>query len=422
MRRAVRPLVLLCLALTAAAARPALAQQELSESLSRMPIVFGKSQFYQRRGAEDIYRIARRFGVSASAVNNANVGDLKAGDELLLIPTEHVAPLSIADGVVINLAERGLYLFREGVPIRYFPVAIGMRGWETPTGEFAIANKAKNPTWFPPAWALKEEPVPPGPDNPLGDRWMGLSARGYGIHATNAPWTVGHYSSHGCMRMYPEQAHQLFDLVRVGTSVTIVYQRVSFGYRRTPDAAAVYMAHFPDPYQLGDVGPDDVRKALTAFGLDAVIDMEAVAKALERPSGLPVAIVGSDVKLVVNGAAVHAALGPTKAGKDWLVPAGPLVQALKARMEMGAGAGYLVITRGTGRLFLSPGSDTMLINGQTVLLEVAPQLAAGYPLIPLRATVEALGATLESHENGRMLSVVDGLAMATPSDWTNAGL
>ena len=134
-------------------AQPGLGQEELSRSLARLAPVFGQSQLHPRGGKEDIFAIARRFGVSASGVYNANIGDLLLGDELLLIPGEHVAPLSFREGVVVNLAERNLYYYEEGRPVGAFPAAIGKRGWETPTGDFTVINKAKNPTWFPPSWA-----------------------------------------------------------------------------------------------------------------------------------------------------------------------------------------------------------------------------------------------------------------------------
>jgi hypothetical protein len=244
---------------------------------------------------------------------------------------------------------------------------------------------------------------------------MGLSARGYGIHATNAPWTVGLYSSHGCMRMYPEQARELYDRVKVGTPVTIVYRRIVFGYR--PETATVYMAYLPDPYEVGDVRPEQVRKELEEYGLDRVVEMEAVEKALERPSGLPVAIAGSATLVLVNGAPVQFALGPTHvgaaadAGSDWLVPAGPLVKAIGARLEMSARRDYLVVTRGGERVFLVPGSTDAIVNGQVVQLAAAPQLAAGYPMIPVRATVTALGGSVGWDEATPAILIWDGWGM-----------
>jgi L,D-transpeptidase ErfK/SrfK len=400
----------------ALASSPCQAQQELARALARLPALFGQAEWRQRNGTEDIYRIARSFGVSASALHNANSGDLKEGGELLLIPKEHVAPLTVADGIVVNLAERGLYLYSGGQPVSYYPVTIGQRGWETPTGEFTIANKAKNPTWFPPSWAVEEEPVPPGPDNPLGDRWMGLSIRGYGIHATNAPATVGRYLSHGCMRMYPEQARELYGLVKVGTPVTIVYRRVVFGHR--PEKAAVFMAYHPDPYDTGEVRLEDVRRELRDYGLDRVIDVEAAESALQRPAGVPVPIIGSATRLLVNGAPVELALGPTRVGDDWLVPAGPLLKALRAEMEMDARRDYLIITRAGTRIFFVPGSPDALVAGQMIRLEVAPELAAGYPMVPLRATVTALGGSVGRDDSAQAILVWDGWARLSPPEIT----
>jgi len=391
--------------LAALASQPCQAQQELAGALARLPAVFGEPQSYQREGTEDIYRIARRFGVSASAIHNANIGDLREGGELLLIPKEHIAPLNTGDGIVVNLAERGLYLYSSGRPVSYYPVTIGRRGWETPTGESTIINKARNPTWFPPSWAVEEEPVPPGPGNPLGDRWMGLSIKGYGIHATNAPATVGRYLSHGCMRMYPEHARELYGLVKVGTPVTIVYRRVVFGYRR--DQPVVYMVYHPDPYEIGAVRLEDVRRELQEYGLDRVVDAEAVERALERPMGVPVPIIGSTAQVLVNGAPLELALGPTRAGDDWLVPAGPLLKALRAEMEMDARRDYLVISRAGVRIFYVPGSPEALIGGQMVHLEAAPELAAGYPMIPLRATLSALGGSVGRDDSAQAILVWD---------------
>ncbi len=394
------------LAGVAVLASPGHGQAELASALARLPLVFGETQLYPRSGDEDICVIARRFGLSASAVFNANQGGLLEGDELLLIPTEHVAPVPFTDGVVVNLAEANLYVYEDGRPKRLFPVAIGRRGSETPTGEYTIANKVKNPTWFPPSWAIEEEPVPPGPDNPLGDRWMGLPIKGYGIHATNEPSSVGLDVSHGCMRMYPEHADDLYELVSVGTPVLILYRRVVFGLR--PDRGVIYMAYYPDTYLVGTITPDHVRAALHDYGLDQIADMDAVASALQRPTGVPTPIAGSRTRVLVNGKDVRFALGPTRVGPDWLVPAGPLVKALGAELEIGPSRGYFLVKRGGHRIFYSSGCEEALANGQMVRLEAAPQLAAGYPLIPLRATVTLLGGSVGWDEKRQAILVWDG--------------
>ena len=106
-----------------------------------------------------------------------------------------------------------LYFYNGEHFVRVFPVATGQPAWPTPLGHFQIVVKQRNPWWFPPtqdAWAAGAKPVPPGPGNPLGTRWMGLSAPGVGIHGTSEPWSIGHSESHGCIRMQIPSAEWLF--------------------------------------------------------------------------------------------------------------------------------------------------------------------------------------------------------------------
>ena len=214
-------------------------------------------------------------------VNNANSGSLRGGDELLTLPTQHIGPVAHGNGIVINLPERNLYFYRQGQLLKVFPIAIGMRDWKTPTGDFRVARKDVNPTWFPPKWAEAEKPVPPGPDNPLGDRWMGLSISGYGLHATNAPETIGRFASHGCMRMYPEHAHELFNMVTIGTPVKIVYEVFTIGY--DPRDGIVYLAYHPDPYNHGEATVEQVQQALAHYGLAGLADEDTIAEDLGTP-------------------------------------------------------------------------------------------------------------------------------------------
>ncbi len=129
-----------------AGAPAAQAQVELQQRLSQLPVLLGQPKIYPRKGTESIFGIARRHEVSASMINNANEGSLRDGNEVLVLPTEHIAPLPQAEGLVINLPERNLYVYRNKRPVKVFPIAIGMRGWETPTGDFRIVNKRRNPT------------------------------------------------------------------------------------------------------------------------------------------------------------------------------------------------------------------------------------------------------------------------------------
>ncbi len=128
--------------------------------------------------------------------------------------------------ILINRSTNRLTLFHSDNEVwRIFPVATGQAVYPTPSGRFQIVVKQMNPWWYPPtydAWAQGLSPVPPGPDNPLGTRWMGLSAPGVGIHGTDAPSSIGWNASHGCIRMQVVDSEWLYDHVRVGTTVFIV--------------------------------------------------------------------------------------------------------------------------------------------------------------------------------------------------------
>jgi len=106
---------------------------------------------------------------------------------------------------------------------RKFGVATGQAVYPTPTGTFSIVDMQLNPWWRPPdsAWAKGLDPIPPGPGNPLGTRWMGLSAPGVGIHGTPDDASIGYSASHGCIRMHIPDAEWLFHHVKLGTPVVI---------------------------------------------------------------------------------------------------------------------------------------------------------------------------------------------------------
>ena len=126
--------------------------------------------------------------------------------------------------IVIQRSSNLLTLYRRTTFVRRFHVATGQAIYPTPLGRFNIVVKWKDPWWYPPndPWAAGEKPTPPGPGNPLGTRWMGLSSPGVGIHGTPESGSIGYSESHGCIRMLIPQAEWLFDHVTVGTTVFII--------------------------------------------------------------------------------------------------------------------------------------------------------------------------------------------------------
>ena len=126
--------------------------------------------------------------------------------------------------IVIRRGSNTLTLFDGPKQVRVFRIATGLPQYPTPLGRFDIVDKQYHPWWYPPPsdWAKGLKPVPPGPSNPLGTRWMGLSAWGVGIHGTPSAASIGYSASHGCIRMYVPDAEWLFERVRFGTTVFIV--------------------------------------------------------------------------------------------------------------------------------------------------------------------------------------------------------
>jgi lipoprotein-anchoring transpeptidase ErfK/SrfK len=144
----------------------------------------------------------------------------------IAVPAKTIAPQapSIGPVVVIRRSSNLLTLYRGDRYVRQFHVATGQSAYPTPIGHFQIVVKWKDPWWYPPPdpWAKGERPTPPGPGNPLGTRWMGISSPGVGIHGTPDSASIGYSESHGCIRMYIPDAEWLFDHVAVGTPVFIV--------------------------------------------------------------------------------------------------------------------------------------------------------------------------------------------------------
>ena len=122
--------------------------------------------------------------------------------------------------IVVSLEDRKLALIEDGQVRKVYTVAIGKPSTPSPVGTFTIERRVANPTYSHDGLV-----VPPGPQNPVGSRWMGLSLRGYGIHGTNVPSSIGKAASHGCIRMGRADLEELFSLVEVGDTVELIGTR-----------------------------------------------------------------------------------------------------------------------------------------------------------------------------------------------------
>jgi lipoprotein-anchoring transpeptidase ErfK/SrfK len=125
--------------------------------------------------------------------------------------------------IIVDLGDLQLYLYHGTKLYKSYGIAVGQAAYPTPTGSFVVVNMQMNPTWVPPdsAWAEGAEPIPPGPTNPLGTRWIGISYSGVGIHGTPDDSSIGTYASHGCIRMHIPDVEDLYTRVVVGMPVII---------------------------------------------------------------------------------------------------------------------------------------------------------------------------------------------------------
>lgn len=182
----------------------------------------GRVFSYRVRPGDFLLGIRSRFGVSLGALvreNGLRDPDLLLPGQTLRIDSRHIVPPSLTDGILINLPEKMLFDFSKGRLVLSVPVALGKPSWPTPAGPFRIVGKRVEPDWVVPP-SIQEEMrregkkvlirVPPGPDNPLGHYWLGLSLPNLGIHGTNAPSSIYTMTTHGCILLRPEDIAALF--------------------------------------------------------------------------------------------------------------------------------------------------------------------------------------------------------------------
>jgi len=124
--------------------------------------------------------------------------------------------------IVVSIPDRKLAVLQEGKVVKVFSTAVGAPDSPSPTGSFKIVLALENPTWY-----GKGRIVPPGKNNPIGTRWLGLNLKGYGIHGTNAPQSIGHNVSHGCIRLRNHDVEELFRMVSEGDQVDLYGERTT---------------------------------------------------------------------------------------------------------------------------------------------------------------------------------------------------
>jgi L,D-transpeptidase ErfK/SrfK len=260
---------------------------------SKKTTVIGRMQVHTVKAGETLLDIARNYGLGISEMQAFHPEKdpwlLEEGSELQ-VPSLWIVPETKHRAIVINVPEMRLYRYhaKKGT-VSTYPVTVGEEETQTPIGTFRVVDKEIDPEWnIPPKLQhkYKTKIIPAGDDNPIGKYWLGLSARGYGIHGTDNAWSVGRILSNGCIRLYPEDMEKLFPDVPMGTVVEIVYEPVKFGYR----GGVIFVEVHEDPYGFIEDAEQHARSVAQSRGIEAYVDWEKVDEAVEWKNGVPVPV------------------------------------------------------------------------------------------------------------------------------------
>lgn len=292
-------------------------------------------------GKEDtLPDIARRFDVGYEEILLANPGVdpwLPGVGREVVVPTRFILPTAVREGLVVNVAAMRIFYFPphkkgEKQTVITHPIGIGKVGWKTPEGSTKIVSRQKDPIWVVPKSVRDEHAqdgdilparVPAGPDNPLGRHMFRLGWPSYLMHGTNKPYGVGMRSSHGCLRLYPEDIAVLFDLIPIGTKVTVVNQPYLFGWHTGKLYFQAYAVMEDDKRDwsknrqrlLNRVLAPKLRKRIADH--DQEIDWNEVGELAHAPRGVPVPVTGERDGVDAVLAEAHKVDNRLPAGSNW---------------------------------------------------------------------------------------------------------
>jgi L,D-transpeptidase ErfK/SrfK len=257
---------------------------------------------YSAQSGERLTQLASQFGVSSYLLAKHNklerTAPLKSGEEVW-IDNMHIVPEWLENGIVVNLPQRMLFYFKDGQLAAAFPVGLGKPDWPTPTGSFKVVDLQTDKEWIVPESIQAEmrdegkeviTRVPPGPENPLGRHWIGLSAWGYGIHGTIVPTSIYGFVSHGCIRALPEDIEKLSSATKVGTKVVSTYRTTLLAETKN---GHIFAEVHPDTYKHGIDPVDELQKLAQDNRLMGRINWQRAFEVAQRQDGL-----ATDVTLI----------------------------------------------------------------------------------------------------------------------------
>ncbi len=262
--------------------------------------IVGTKGVYTVVKSDTIRLVAAKLGVTQQHLRSVNGLDtnasLKVGQKLAY-NNRKISPQQMRDGIVVNIADRTLYYFQRGSLVTSLPVAVGSATknekyvWQTPVGKFKITGKVKDPTWtVPPSIQTEMEEkgkdvvtsVPPGPENPLGKYAIKTSIPGIMIHSTTRPSSIYSFSSHGCIRLSPDQMEEFYPQIKVNTRGEIVYKPVKLAVTR----GRVYLEVHNDIYKKSAGLVEEARYLVEKQKLSDLVDWEKFKSVVNQKRGI----------------------------------------------------------------------------------------------------------------------------------------
>lgn len=264
-------------------------------------VITGGETVYSVAEGDSLPMISAKLGVDVAAIMRENdlkpARRLQAGQELRL-DTRKIAPKAVDNGIIVDIPGRMLYYFKESRLAMSFPVGLGMPQWQgitrwrTPSGTFTITGKEQNPVWYVPESIQKQmriegksvlTAVPPGRKNPLGRFALYTSIRGIAIHETIWPATIYRFSSHGCIRVSPQNIEQFYNDVAVGTPGELVYDPVKV---IVTGEGKVFLEVDPDVYGKVRKLMDEAINRIDDLNVAAEVRWDSVRRIVHERSGI----------------------------------------------------------------------------------------------------------------------------------------
>lgn len=263
--------------------------------------IVGTKGVYTVVKADTIRLVAAKLGVTQQHLRSVNGLDAKAYLKIgqkLAYNNRKIIPQKMRDGIVVNIPDRTLYYFQQGALITSLPVALGSSTknekyvWQTPVGKFKVTAKVKDPVWtVPPSIQTEMEEkgkdvitsVPPGPENPLGKYAIKTSIPGILIHSTTKPGSIYSFSSHGCIRVSPDQMEGFFPRIKVNTRGEIIYKPVKLA---VADNGRVYLEVHPDVYNRNSNLVAEARQLVEKQQLSELVDWDKLQSVVKQKRGV----------------------------------------------------------------------------------------------------------------------------------------